>query len=46
VIPVRLTKSEVESIHGLDERIPIAELEAGVNVFYIFLKKMIYAPAE
>ena len=45
-IPVRLTKSEVESIHGLDERIPIAELEAGTNVFYIFLKKMIYASGE
>lgn len=45
-IPVRLTKSEVASVHGHDERLPLVELEAGVNVFYLFLKKMIYAPAE
>lgn len=45
-IPISLTRSEVESIHGIDERIPLVELEAGANVFYIFLKKMIYASAE
>lgn len=45
-IPVRLSKSEVESVHGIDERIPLTELEAGTNVFYIFLKKMIYASSE
>lgn len=45
-IPMRLTKSEVESIHGIDERIPLSELEAGTNIFYIFLKKMIYATDE
>lgn len=45
-IPARVTKSEVESIHGIDERIPLSELEAGTNVFYIFLKKMIYESPE
>ena len=45
-IPIRLTRSEVESIHGIDERIPLTELEAGTQVFYIFLKKMIYASPE
>jgi len=45
-IPINLTKSEVESIHGLDERIPLTELEAGTEVFFIFLKKMIYAQPE
>ena len=45
-IPINLTKSEVESIHGLDERIPLTELEAGTEVFFIFLKKMIYAQPD
>lgn len=45
-IPIRLSKSEVESVHGIDERIPLTELETGANVFYIFLKKMIYASPE
>ncbi len=45
-IPIQLTKSEVESIHGIDERIPLSELESGTNVFYIFLKKMIYSSTD
>ena len=45
-IPIRLSKSEVESIHGIDERLPLKELESGIEVYYIFLKKMIYASAD
>ncbi len=45
-IPIALTRSEVESIHGPDERIPLDQLEAGTNIYYIFLKKMIYEKSD
>ena len=41
-IPINLSRIQAKSIHGDDEYISLKSLDEGTNVFYIFLKKMIY----
>lgn len=41
-IPINLNRIQAKSIHGDDEYISVKALNEGTNVFYIFLKKMIY----
>lgn len=41
-IPINLNRIQAKSIHGDDEYISLTDLDEGTNVFYIFLKKMIY----
>ena len=41
-IPINLSRIQAKSIHGDDEYISLKALDEGTEVFYIFLKKMIY----
>ena len=41
--PIYLDKEEAESIHGKNEHISIDALYSGAEVYYIFIKKMIYS---